>query len=166
MTSTCCEDVTLLPSKRANETVPVQVDWHDYLANLREPGVAFAADAIVRPRRSEATGLQYRCTVAGIASGVPTGRLRWPKSLGATLIDGTVVWTAEAMAATSLRTTVSSDQWPSVTGLTISGPANADYVYQALIAGGVAGQSYDLTHQIVCANGEVAEREARLPVQD
>lgn len=152
--------------KRSFDEVPIEVDWHDFLARRRRAGTAYASADTIRPLRAQATGLQYRCTTAGVTSGLPTDRIRWPTTVGATVQDGSVVWTAEAMSTTSLRTTISSDDWPAVAGLTLGAESNSDLRYQVLVAGGTSGQSYSVKHQVTLANGEDKEAVAVLPVAD
>lgn len=166
-----CDDqlaanVTEIEAKRSDEAVSVSVDWHDFLANLRKVGAAVASGVIIRLSRARATGLQYRCTTAGTTSGQPTERLRWPSTAGQTLTDGSVVWTAEAMSDASLRTTISANNWPAVTGLTFGTTSNADLIYTLLVSGGMSGQTYDIEHEITCVNSEVAAQILRMAVQD
>lgn len=165
MTCEDSTDIAVIAPKRSGETVAIKVDWHDFLANQRQPGAIVASGAIVRPTRKRATGLQYRCTTAGTTSGQPTDRLRWPRTSAATLTDGTVVWTAEAMTDASLRTTISANDWPAVAGLTFGAVSNADLVYTLLVSGGTSGQTYDIEHEITCANGEKEEQIVRMAVE-
>lgn len=150
--------------KRSFDEVPIAVDWHDYLANFREAGTAYASGYRVRLPRRYATGLQYQCTTPGVTSGKPN--VRWPTLVGGTVTDGTVVWTAEAMSTQSLRTTIASDDWPAVAGLTLGTESNNDLRYQVLVDGGTSGQTYEVKHQVILANGEEKEAVAVLPVQD
>lgn len=149
-------------AKRTFDNVPLQVDWHDYLARLWSPGTAFAAGVRIRRPRAYSTGLQYS------SSGGVSGRREpnWPKTAGGTVVDGDITWTAEAMSSSSLRTTISSDDWPAVTGLTLAGEQNGDLVYQVNADGGTSGQSYEVKHQVTLANGEEKEALIVLPVRD
>lgn len=153
-----------VPVKRSFDEVPVEVDWHDYLARVRQHGTAYTVGDRVRPLRKDATGLQYNCTTAGVTSGKPL--VRWPTTIGGTVTDGTVVWTAEAVTTQSLRTTISSDDWPAVTGLTLGTESSSDLRYQVMVGSGVSGQSYEVKHRVTLANGEDKEAVAVLPVQD
>jgi hypothetical protein len=150
--------------KRSFDEVAIEVDWHDYLIRTRLAGTAYSVNDRVRPLRRDATGLQYRCSTAGVTSGKPS--VRWPTVSGGTVTDGTVVWTAEAVTSASLRTTISTEDWPAVTGLTLGAESNADLRYQVLVDGGVSGQTYEVRHQVVMANGEEKEAVAVLPVRD
>lgn len=153
-------------AKRSFDNVPVQIDWHDYLINRRIPGAAVSADYRMRPMRAQATGLQYRCTTAGVTSKVPDGRIQWPTTVAGTVTDGTVVWTAEAMATSSLRSTISTNDWPAVSGLTLGTESNNDLIYTVNVSGGTDGQDYEVKHQITLVNGELKEGVAVLPVRD
>jgi hypothetical protein len=153
-------------AKRSFDDVPVEVDWHDYLANVRRLGSAYQVNDLVRPLRQFATGLQYRCTVAGITSGRKYSEIRWPTVVGGTVTDGTVTWTAEALSNGSLRSTIASNTWPAVAGLTLSGAASLDLRYVTRVAGGVSGTSYDIKHQVTLASGEDKEAVIVLPVRD
>jgi hypothetical protein len=153
-----------LPSKSAAEVAAVVFRvWHDFLANKPKRGSAYSVGAKVRLPRSQATGFQYECTTAGV-----TGQTepRWPKTLNATATDGSVVWTAKAVAADSLRTTISSSQFLADVGVTLGAESNDDLDYTVLVSGGTSGESYLIKHRITCANGEVEEAVGRLPVED
>lgn len=156
----------LVAPKRSFDEVPIEIDWHDYVANVRLPGTTYAQNVLVRPLRAEATGLQYRCTTAGTTSGQPSGRLRWPTTAGGAVTDGSVVWTAEALTSGSLRSTISTSAWPAVTGVTVTDQGSSDLRYRANVAGGRSGQTYEIRHRVTLANGEDKEAVAILPVQD
>jgi hypothetical protein len=153
-------------AKRSFDDVVVEVDWHDYLARQRRPGTAYAVTDAVRPLRARATGLQYRCSTGGVTSGAPSDRIRWPAIVGGTVTDGSVVWTAEAVNASSLRTTISTEDWTAVTGLTLGTESSSDLRYHVIVGGGVSGQTYEVRHRVTLANGEDKEAVAVLPVQD
>lgn len=155
-----------VPAKRSFDEVPVEIDWHDYIARIRRSGFAYQVNDAVRPPRASFTGLQYRCTTAGSSSGRPYAALAWPRIVGATLVDGSVVWTAEALSSTSMRTTISAQAWAATTGVTLGAQSNGDFRYITFVAGGVSGQSYDIKHQVTLANGEDKEGVAVLPVRD
>lgn len=152
-------------AKRVYDEVPVEVDWHDYLARIRRPGSAVAQNDVVRPLRADATGLQYRCTTAGTTSSKPTSSLRWPTTAGGTLLDGSVIWTAETISSASLRTTITGEDWPAVSGLTLGTETSNDLRYVVLVAGGSDGVDYEVKHQVTLANGENKEAVAVLPVR-
>lgn len=152
-----------LKPKRSFDEVPVEFDWHDFLIRQPERGRAFAVNDRVRLPRSRSTGLQYRCTTAGVTGNKEP---RWPTAAAGTVTDGTVVWTAEAIDANSLRTTILSEDFALDTGLTNGGESVVDLKYTVLVRGGTSGQSYNVKHQIVCVNGEDKEAVGILPVED
>jgi hypothetical protein len=157
--------VTPVPSKRSFDVVPVTFDWHDFLAAQRTPGAAVALDFVFRPLRAQATGLQYRCTVAGVASGAAAINL--PTVLGGTVVDGGVTWTAEALSDASMRTTITGSAYsePSNT-LTLEDSGVADFVYTVLAGGGSSGREYKISHEVELQSGESKEAIAILPVKD
>ena len=69
------------------------------------------------------------------------------------------------MTDASLRTTISANDWPAVTGLTFGAVSNADLIYTLLVSGGTSGQTYDIEHEITCANGEKEEQIVRMAVE-
>lgn len=153
-------------AKRPADKVPIDVDWHDFLINERMPGVAIAVNYVVRPRRATATGLEYKCTTAGVTSFVPYERILWPKVAAQTITDGSVVWTAQAVSASSLRATISGNVWTFDSGVNKSNESNADFVYTAFADGGSNGQIYSLRHVVTLSSSEVKEALILLPVSD
>lgn len=154
--------VTVEP-KRAYDNVPIQVDWHDYLARVWQPGVAQAASTAIRLPRAQSTGLQYRALTGGVTS---RRQPRWPRVVGGQVSDAQVTWVAEAITPDSLRTSISADGWAPVTGLVFGASTFADLIFTQYVDGGVSGQTYEVKHQIVCANGEEKEAVALLLVED
>jgi hypothetical protein len=152
--------------KRAADTVPVSVDWHDFLINRREPGTAVSLNFVFRPPRALATGFEYKCTTPGVTGGHPHFRIAWPTTIGGTIPDGSVVWTAQAISTDSLRASISSSSWPAVAGLTFSAAAAIDLVYSTNVAGGSSGETYQIAHEITLSTGEPKEALIILPVQD
>lgn len=144
----------------------IGLDWHDYLIKLRSAGKYVQVGDVFRPKRDQATGMQYRCTVAGYTLGVDFQSLRWPKQAGLTIIDGAATWTAEAVSTTSLISTVSSATWIPPAGVTHSNPFSDDLRYLVMFTGGISGSSYDNKHQLVLANGQKKEGVVVVPVQD
>lgn len=156
-------------AKRVLDKVTLQVDWHNYLINRRQPGVAIPLNFVVRPIRSKATGLEYKCTTAGVTSQAPYDRIKWPVTAALTVTDGTVVWTAQAVSASSLRATVSVDTWSAFdAGITLSDQSNSDLIYTTYASGGVDGQDYDIKHKVTLSGtpAEIKEALIVLPVKN
>lgn len=154
-----------VPAKRVADDVPVQFDWHDYLANDWKPGRNYPMSERVRPLRASATGFEYEVTTAGQSGAI---RPRFPGSLGATVQSGSAVFTARAITDASLRATIASSSFPSVTGVTLADQSSDDLVYTVYVSGGTSGHRYEIKHQITLSNapGEIKEGVAVLPVFD
>lgn len=151
--------------KRSGDKVPVQFDWHDYLADVWAPGITVPAGRRFRFHRRDprSTGLEYEVTVAGRTGGrVPM----FPTAIGQAVVDGSATLTARAMTAGSLRGTIGTSSFPSVDGVTLSGEINEDLVYTIWVAGGVDGQTYEILHNVTLNGvvGEVKGAVALLPV--
>lgn len=156
----------LVLAKRSFDTDQVGVDWHDYLIKKRVPGKLYQIGDVFRPLRAQATGLQYRCTSGGVASGAPFQDLRWPRSPAATITDGQVTWIAEAISSATLISTISSAVWVAPTGVTLGAETIDDLRYMVLVAGGTSSEQYELKHQITLASGQRKEAVVVLPVLD
>lgn len=155
-----------VPAKRSADKVPVQFDWHDFLANDWQPGRAYASlGERIRPVRGLATGFEYEVTTTGVSG---NRRPIFPTTAGATVRSGSVTFTARAMSSASLRATISSSSFPAVSGVTLSDQSNDDLVYTTYVAGGSNGSSYEVKHQITLSNapGEIKEGVAVVPVLD
>lgn len=152
--------------KRAAEKVPVQFDWHDYLANVRVSGVTLPAGHRFRFKRADPrnTGLEYEVTTAGTTGGrVPA----FPRVIGQTVVDGSCVLTARALSSASLRGTIGTSAFPPVDGLTLSDELSDGLVYTIWVAGGSVGETYEVVHRATLNGvvGELVEAVARLLVQ-
>ncbi|MCS6946258.1 MAG: hypothetical protein NZM12_01435 [Steroidobacteraceae bacterium] len=156
----------LVEPKRSFDEVLCEVDWHDYLARLRLPGTQYLIGTAIRLIRDQATGLEYLCSTSGVTSRTPTAEIRWPRTAGQTLTDGSVVWTAQAVSISSLRTTITSNAWSATSGVNLGAEFVSDLRYQVIVAGGVSGQHYEVRHRVTLANGEDKEAVILLPVQD
>lgn len=112
------------------------VDFEAHNTRWWQPGTSFTSNTKVRS--ASAPGLQYS------SSGGYTGARepRWPTSVGGTVVDGSITWTAEAVATTSLLRTLSSAAWTADTGITLSGAATSGQVASTNIDGGTDGQTY------------------------
>lgn len=173
------EPYTTVKTKRTYDVVPVTFDWHDFLANQRQPGFEVPLQYVWRPLRAVATGIQFRCTQAGVSSPLDTASIIWPRTIGSVVDDGTAQWTAEAISNDSLRALVGTFTYSyTVVGtgsgtVVVTDAGSEDLVYAALIGGGTSGSSYAIKMQIVLIDvittvptGEDKEAVAVLPVQD
>lgn len=113
------------------------VQFPRHCVRYREPDRDYALNTQARPQR--ATGYQYRASTAGHSG---ADEPRWPTTIGATVKDGSVIWTTEALAVTSLRRTLSNAVWSPDTGLTASGDTTDGADATAFLNGGTLGQAY------------------------
>jgi hypothetical protein len=164
----CCQAERVLTqqvdAKRPQEKVPVQFDWHDYLANDWHRGKRYELGACIRPMRLQATGLEYEVTVAGVTG---NRRPNFPVNAGDTIVSGTVTFRARAMTDSSLRATIASSSFPSVDGITLSDQSDDDLVHTIYVSGGTAGGNYEVVNQITLSNApaELKAGVALLPVR-
>ena len=77
-----------------------------------------------------------------------------------------MTWIAEEISPDSLRTSILSDGWSPVIGLVFGASTSADLIFTQFVDGGVSGETYEVKHQIICANGEEKEAVALLFVED
>lgn len=159
-----------VPAKQPGDPARIGVDWHDWLIRTW-PGSGYTValgTAIRFPRgparkQSNPTGIQFRASTAGVTGPFEP---KWPKTIGATVADGSVVWTAEAVSTDSLQRTVASQAWSVPTGVTSSGESvTADgFEYSVLISGGADGQEYACIHRVVFSDGQADSGVVILPV--
>lgn len=88
--------------KHASAVRVIELDWLNVVANFWAPGKEYAAGNIVRPR--EPTGFAYQAGGDGQSGNrVP----RWPRTLGGTVVDGPITWTAVAAGSNGVTTVAS-----------------------------------------------------------
>jgi len=145
---------TLRQSATAIE--PTIVDWTAKCLNFWQPAFAYTAGQHVRP--TVANGFEYQCTTGGQSDGDKEPSWNQAAVIGATVTDGSVVWTCCALSASGLRKTISGSTWPNVpTGITLSGQSitNSYSTQQAytLVTGGTTGGIYRLTNHVTFSDG-------------
>ena len=114
---------------------------------------AYSVGAIVRATSIQATGLVFRCTVAGTsASTQPT----WPTDIGSTIADNTVTWTAISSVYEELAVLAPSafiELFQLTLDATLQGSSDTYYFH--------AGTNANVTGNIVWNANEYV----RLPIQ-
>ena len=80
------------------------------------------------------------------------------------MLDGSVTWTCEALADTSLKRTVSTATWSPDTGLTVTGAVVEGTDCKAFVSGGVLGQQYLVRCQATFSDGGKATGVFRLKI--
>ena len=130
------------------ETLNYAAEFAQHCAYIRESDTDYAMGAHVRP--AAATGYQYVATAGGHSG---TKEPRWPTTVGGTVVDGSVTWTCEAFAVSSLLRTVSSAGWGSDTGLTVGTQVLTGTRSTVNISGGTLGQTYLVRCAAACSDG-------------
>ena len=151
ITSNPIEEFEQDPADVADYSVDFTVECVRY----RAPDSSYALNVCVRPAKG--TGLQYRATTAGRSG---SDEPRWPTTIGQTVQDGSVVWTAEAAGPASLFRQLQSVAWTADTGVTVGSPTmDADACYAtANVSGGIHGQSYLIRATATFTDGRVKNR--------
>jgi hypothetical protein len=164
-------------AKRPADKVPLQFDWHDYLANQWQRGSFFELGAAIRLPRLLSTGLEYVVTTEGFTGNrspnfpAPlydeTGEVE-DNGIGRKVRSGSVVFTARAITDASLRATIVNSAFVTDTGLTLSDESDNDLVHTVYAAAGLHGNDYEVRNVIMLSNapGETKEAVIRLPVRD
>ena len=119
------------------EALDYSVEFIAHAARYREPNTDYMTGTRVQPLRS--TGLEYNASTGGRTG---TSEPRWPTTVGQTVTDGSVVWTAAAISSGSLVRTLSSVVWTLDTGITKSAQTEQGTKSTAVISGGTLGQTY------------------------
>lgn len=117
------------------EALPFEINWTHEFANRWTANSAFAAASCVRPSSvALQTGLEY------ISSGGQSGPTepQWPTSLGETVTDGSITWTAQALSNSSLRERIATDDWPDVANFTITPATPIDEPGRQLVSAKIA----------------------------
>lgn len=109
------------------DRVPITLDFTQLILRpWRAAGIYALNDKI----RGSKPGFQFNAGNAGQAG---LREPRWPTTLGGTVVDGSITWTAEAVAVDSLVKTLVSATWSADASITISGTA-VDTTEQTAIA--------------------------------
>ena len=127
-----------------------------FLARAWRAGQVYPANVVVLPNRAF-FGLQFS------SSGGQSGRKEpnWPTSDGATVVDGSITWTAEELSNDGLQSTIVTSDWEADTGLTLASEelTNTNGVQRtsAIVSGGAPGRKYEVRNIITLSNGAVEE---------
>lgn len=145
-------------SKGENEVIVYRFEFARSLETLWRPAKQYALTVFVRP--TTPNGFEYECTNAGQTS---QDEPAWPTTIGATINDGSVEWTARDFGL-SASDTISTRTIAADNGVTIDSSAIADTGVLVTISGGTLGQVYDVACRIVTAAGETIRDLLRLTI--
>jgi hypothetical protein len=128
------------------------IDWTYWLAFLWQPGYSAALGYVIRP--FPWTGYEYICTTAG-----QTGNYApvWPdNAVGEMVVDGSVVWTSQALSVASLQTSVVSASYSAPLGIVTTGYVIVNNLTPVQIDATTAtpGKTYEVMCTAALASGD------------
>lgn len=126
--------------KDPEATRKVRLRLYALAVNAWVQNEVFATSEYCRPRVPN--GFSYEATTGGLSS---AREPLWPKTIGATVVDGSVTWTCRAAEANGINLVTDADATSDPAGLTISAVSvaeNCDIL--ATYSGGVEGTVYDV----------------------
>jgi len=147
---------------RVGEKNTFGIDWANWLSNRWIQGELVASGFTIRP--STPNGYQYICTTAGESGAVePT----WPTIIGATVTEGSVIWTCAAVDTTSLAETVSSAPWVAQAGIAVLASSLVGQIASVFldVSGAIAGNDYLVNCNASLTDGEVKIGKLKLKVR-
>jgi hypothetical protein len=137
---------------RVGDVIAYGIDWTGWIANYWQPGLQATLTTVVRP--GSPNGFQATCTTAGQTGTIQPG---WPSFNGATVPDGSAIWTMEPIDNTSLVTTVSGATWQVPADIETDGQLVSGQLVAAIIdfSSAIAGVDYLVTVPTTFSNGQV-----------
>jgi hypothetical protein len=157
--STCDTDYGLPAAiKDPDESLQVTLKFYGDCVIAWERNEPYSLAEFIRPA-SKPTGYSYECTTAGTSG---ANEPRWPITLGATVTDGSCVWTCREAALNGLRAITDPLATPEI-GLTVTDVVAVEACkILATYVGGSDGEDYDVAFSFTL-NG--VTRVARQVVQ-
>jgi hypothetical protein len=126
-------------TKDPAESRAVELDLFGKAANYWRPNEQFSNAEYARPNYS--TGFAYQATSGGTSG---AREPKWPTTINATVVDGSITWTTVAAGANGLNAVSSPSAASSPTGLTISAVSVSETTkILATYSGGTVNQEYD-----------------------
>ena len=156
--------MTTLDPKDPDVAETYSIDWRDELVPLAFRDHAFQADDVARPQI--ATGWYYVATPLNAESSGWTKRHwpTWPRADGATVVDGTIQWTAVHPAEASVPS-VASATWEVPSGITKDSQTELVTVTRVVLSGGSDGEDYELVCRMTPTSGTPKEQTIIVPVR-
>lgn len=154
--------------QRPGESLTWFFDFGAECYRLREPGRAYAVNDVVRP--ATPTGYEYKCTTAGQTAGTAERphEPAWPRAVGGTVTDGSVVWTAQLVSNSGLRRTISSKTVTVDAGLTEVSSAIVNEASKQGVSVRLSstqdGKTLDCLVRATFSDSEIAELALRLEI--
>jgi hypothetical protein len=145
---------TVEKCQKAGENRPYGFDWTVFLANLWRANSPFAVDDRVRPSTEQKhTGFEYSSS-----GGQSSGKREpvWPTTLGGTVVDGSITWTAAAMSTDGLLETIVTSTWTvpdEITDTTDAVVNEAGRQATSVFLASATPGEYEIVNEIVTSSG-------------
>lgn len=145
---------TLKVCQDEDERLDYGFNWTREFSRRWKADFAFDTGITIRPE-SEPTGLEY------VSSGGQTGaeEPNWPTTIGGTVTDGSITWTAQVLSSDSLIHEIATDAWSDSipAGLTVEGQLPVTVpgaqMTQVILSGGSSGITYTVENEVTTASG-------------
>lgn len=149
----------ILPTKHPDENALVTFDFTELLENRWKEDSHFALNDYARALTRRP--FEYQVTRAG-----RTGRKEpiWPNTVGQTIDDGEVEWTAVALSTNAIDT-ITTETITGSDDLTIGIATVASPLVQVSVTDGFAARDYDIKCVAATAGGRQWVAIGRLPVR-
>lgn len=145
----------VLRSQFAGSNEPYEVDVSERATQSWEANSIFNATDFTKPSIGHETGFVYQTSANGQSG---TNEPAWPTTLGGTVVDGSLTWTAVAPPAGG-EDSIASVTWtqsnPPDGTLTITNQSHTSLTALAYCGGGTAGNTYLIVVAITMTSGAV-----------
>jgi hypothetical protein len=153
------------PPKHPDATLDYAVSFEEDCARTWRPIADYGAGERIRLfSGGKCVGFEFEPTTPGrTGTRLPV----FPSVVGATVDDGSLVWTCRALSNDSIiRTIVGTPSWSvEEDEITITGEAIADFQATAKLGGGEDDEDYDVTVTATTSDGLVIPKLVVLPVR-
>lgn len=141
----------------------VELNLYDLIASRWKGNRDFVTDEVTLPFGLP-TGFSYKASSPGGRSG--SQEPRWPREIGATTRDGSVIWVCQAAGVVGLSSVTGIAAESDPAGITISGLAVSNLgELVATYSGGVVDEDYDVIFSFT-VNGNSLKARQTVKVRD
>lgn len=161
---TChAEPARVWPDKHPDATLDYGVSFEPECARAWAKWTDFSTGTSIRVfLPGHESGLEFEATTGGRTAG---RRPQFPFTAGDWVDDGSVVWTARALSAASLRRTIVGTPTWVATGVTISDESIAGLIATANMGGGDNRQDYPVSVTAELSDSNIIVKVCILPVR-
>ena len=146
--------------KTETEVRTVEIEMARVLETIWRPGWERANGEYCRPTRPN--GYEYECTNGGQTG---SREPKWPTTVAATVVDGSVTWTARAFG-TNASDSISLVNVTSPAGITVANASSSGTEVTFDVSGGSQPGVYILGVEVTTNSGEVIEDKVEVTVYD